>query len=116
MGLGEVYQFHSRKHFEFETDHKPLVPLLGIKHLESLPPRILRFRLCSDRISYDIKHVPGKELYTADTLSTALISNQTSRENITLRELAEMCMTATISHLPASDQRLEIYRRAQSED
>lgn len=28
-----------------ETDHKPLIPLLGSKHLDDLPPRILRFRL-----------------------------------------------------------------------
>ena len=27
--------------FLIETDHKPLVPLLGNKHLDSLPPRIL---------------------------------------------------------------------------
>ena len=28
-----------------ETDHKPLVPILGSKSLETLPPRVLRFRL-----------------------------------------------------------------------
>ena len=27
--------------FLIETDHKPLVPLLGTKHLDSLPPRVL---------------------------------------------------------------------------
>ncbi len=33
------------KHFLIETDHKPFVPLLGTKPLDSLPPRVLRFRL-----------------------------------------------------------------------
>ena len=33
------------KKFMIETDHKPLVPLLGTKHLDDLPPRVLRFRL-----------------------------------------------------------------------
>ena len=33
------------KHIQVETDNKPLVPLLGLKHLDSLPPRILRFHL-----------------------------------------------------------------------
>ena len=28
--------------FEIETDHKPLVPLLSNKHLDDLPPRVLR--------------------------------------------------------------------------
>ena len=31
------------KSIKIETDHKPLVPLLGSKHLDSLPPRVLRF-------------------------------------------------------------------------
>lgn len=102
------------KHIEIETDHKPLVPLLGAKHLDCLPPRILRFRLRLDRFSYDINHVPGKELYTADTLSRAPLPTISS-EN-TQEELAELCMAAIISHLPASNQRLETYRQAQSSD
>ena len=57
------------KKFAIETDHKPLVPLLGSKHLDSLPPRVLRFRLRLARYDYTIQHIPGKHLYTADTLS-----------------------------------------------
>ena len=33
------------KHFVLETDHKPLVSLLGNKNLDNLPQRILRFRI-----------------------------------------------------------------------
>ena len=33
------------KQITIETDHKPLVPLLGTKRLENMPPHILRFRL-----------------------------------------------------------------------
>ena len=32
-------------HFLIESDHKPLIPLLGSKNLDMLPPRILRFHL-----------------------------------------------------------------------
>ena len=59
------------KRFVIETDHKPLVPLLGTKHLDTLPPRALHFRLRLDRYDFLIHHTPGKELYTADTLSRA---------------------------------------------
>ena len=59
---------------EIETDHKPLVPLLSSKQLDSLPPRVLRFRLRMDRFSYNIHHVPGKDLHTTDTLSRAPLS------------------------------------------
>ena len=59
------------KTFTLETDHNPLVPLLSHKGLDSLPPRILRFRLRLMRYDYEIKHVPGKLLHTADALSRA---------------------------------------------
>ena len=104
------------KHIEIETDHKTLVPLLGTKHLDNLPPRVLRFRLRLDRFSYTIQHVPGKQLYTADTLSRAPVTRTTSDDSTTLQELAELCMLDTIAHLPVSTQRLDTYRRAQSED
>ena len=54
-------------HILLETDHKPLVPLLTYKNLENLPPRVLRLRLM--RFDYNIVHVAGKYLYTADLLS-----------------------------------------------
>ena len=54
-----------------ETDHKPLVPLLGKTNLDCLPPRVLRFQIRLMRFDYSISHVPGKLLYTADTLSRA---------------------------------------------
>ena len=39
-----------------KTNHKPLVPLLRAKRLDSLPPRVLRFCL---RLNYSINHIPG---------------------------------------------------------
>ena len=48
------------KQIQMETDHKPLVPLLGTKHLDVLPPKILRFRICLMPFDYTILHVPGK--------------------------------------------------------
>ena len=66
------------KHISIETDHKPLVPLLGSKHLDNLPPRVLRFRLRLMRFSYSIQHVPGTLLYAADTLSRAPLRGNNS--------------------------------------
>ena len=59
------------KSIYIETDHKPLVPLLNTKNLDSLPPRVLRFRLRLARFSFTVEHVPEKLLYTADALSQA---------------------------------------------
>ena len=104
------------KHILLETDHKPLVPLLGVKDLHCLPPRVLRFRLRLDRFSFDITHVPGKELYTADTLSRAPLHSKISVDSAELSELAELCVAHVITNLPAGNEKLDSYRKAQSEN
>ena len=100
--------------FLIETDHKPLAPLLGTKHLDSLPPRVLRFRLRLTRFDYSIMHVPGKLLYTADTLSRAPCTSV--QNDVRLQDEAEAVMDLYVAHLPASTERLNEYRKAQAED
>ena len=97
---------------EIESDHKPLIPLLNSKCLEDLPPRVLRFRLRLSRFEYYVKHVSGKLLYTADTLSRAPL--HTVDHN--LEEKAELFALSTVQGLPASPQRLQKYKTAQEED
>ena len=105
------------KKIKIETDHKPLVPLLGTKHLDNLPPRVLRFRLRLARYDYSISHVPGKLLHTADTLSRAPTSpTDGDITDTTVQEEAEMLMEVYIAHLPASQQRIDEYRRSQATD
>lgn len=57
--------------FQFETDHKPLVSLLGQSPIDVLPPRIQRFRLRLMRFCFSVSYVPGKQIGTADALSRA---------------------------------------------
>lgn len=52
-------EFLIGKSFHIETNHKPLVPLLGSKTLDELPPRIHRLRMRLLRFSYTISHVAG---------------------------------------------------------
>ena len=101
------------KRFQVETDHKPLVPLLSSKHLDSLPPRVLRFRLRLDRFDFSIQHTPGKHMYTADTLSRAPLPN---KGDTSLEELAELAMDACITQLPASHSTLSDLEEAQNAD
>ena len=96
--------------FEIETDHKPLVPILSSKHLNDLPPRVLRFRLRMARFDYSISHVPGKLLYTADALSRDPIPEQ---EPSTLQEEVEAFVNSLTA---ATERRLETYRHAQEQD
>ena len=57
--------------FTLETDHKPLVPLLGTAIKVTRRVSTSHPKNEDERFSYVITHVPGKELYTEDTLSRA---------------------------------------------
>ena len=58
--------------FHIETDHKPLVLLLGTKHQ---PIRIQHFRMRLMLFLFTISYVPGKHLIAADALSRAPITS-----------------------------------------
>ena len=98
--------------FVIETDHKPLVPLLSTKCLSSLPPRIIRFQLRLDSSTYSVIHVPGKLLYTADTLSRAPLDSLIDGSEDKVQNLG----SATIVTLPASSATLDTYMKAQNMD
>ena len=75
-------QYVMEVHVLLETDHKPLIPLLGQKLLDQLPLRVQRFRLrLMMRDSYDITYVPGKKLHKADALTRAPIENDHPNED-----------------------------------
>ena len=88
--------------FRVKTDHKPLVPLFSSKLIDELPIRIQRFRMRLMRFCFDIVHVPGKELYTADTLSRAPLPSTKSPVDDLIFE-AEAYVIAGLLTLLASD-------------
>ena len=97
-----------RKQIQIETDHKPLVPLLSTKHLDDLPPRILCFKLRLIPFDYTISHIPGKLLYTADTLSHA--PQECLVRDAELANLTEEQMTTTnTNQFPTTTNSLECY-------
>ena len=99
--------------FKIETDHKPLVPLLSSKPLDSVPVRVQRFRLRLMRFSFTIAHVPGKELNTADTLSRAPVTEQ---DESNLSNETKEYVHAIVNNLPASEERLKAIREQQDQD
>lgn len=101
--------------FSVESDHKPLLALLGTKALSELPPRIQRIRMRMMRFCYDMVYTPGKELHVADTLSRAPIHMPTKNDAILQDEITSFVHMIT-SHLPASDEKLKEIRSQQSQD
>ena len=101
--------------FEVQTDHKPLVSLLGAKNLEELPARIQRFRMRLMRFTFTITHIPGKDLTIADTLSRAPTGSATDADTQFSHDI-EMFVNTVMSCLPATEQRLTEIMQQQQED
>ena len=97
-----------------ETDHKPLIPLLGNMFLDRLPPRIQRFKLRLQRFQYSIRHISGKGNMSADALSRYTISDFANHDEINASEV-EFYVNETVT-LNGLDSRLETLRLEQSND
>ena len=91
--------------FHVETDHKPLVPLLGARRLDKLPICVQRFRMQMLRYHFTISHVPGKNLVVADTLSKTPESGESVQD--CLEQEVEVYVGATFSSIPATERRME---------
>ena len=65
------------------------------------------------RFTYEMRHVPGKLLYAADTLSRAPTSSAQEGE---LQEEAEIHVHSVMESLPMSECRLKEYSQAQATD
>ena len=98
--------------FTVKTDHKPVVPLFTTKLIDELLIRIQRFRMRLMRYNFDNKHVPGKELHTADALSRCKPNNeeaeQSNKDDLYLE--TDCYVNSILVQLPASDKRLEDIR------
>lgn len=95
--------------FLLETDHKPLVSLLGTKSLCDLPPRVQRFRMRLMRFTYDVIHIPGKELNTPDALSRAPIS-EGGRDTKKQELETDAYVSSVVQSLPATRNCLDRIR------
>ena len=95
--------------FNVQTDHKPLIPLFSTKLIDELPVRIQRFRMRLMRFDFTIQHVPGKLLYTADSLSRSPQEADAHEPKLwnDLHDEVECYVNAVLVTLPASDQRLD---------
>ena len=110
------FTFIIGKNFEIESDHKLLVPLPSSKHLDTLPPRILRFRLRLGRYDYSIQHISGTFLFTADSLSRALCCSTAEPETGITDADVESFVDAITSSVPVTKTLLEKHRMGQFKD
>ena len=68
------------------------------------------------RFDYQISHVLGKYLYTADALSRSPVHHIPDTTDLIQQEEVEHFIQTVATHLPASKERLEVYCQAQLTD
>lgn len=98
------------QHFELETDHKPLLSLLGVQALDTLPLRIQHFLMRLMGYLYTMSHVAGKDLLTVDTLSRAPLRVETTRVENELTESTNIYVDSIMDNLPASSTYMDTLR------
>ena len=71
FGVKRFQQYLWRRQFTLETDHKPLVSILGPKHGVPMlaATRLQRWALILLAYTYDIQYCPGTDLSQADAFS-----------------------------------------------
>ena len=66
--------------------------------------------------NYQISHIPGKYLYTADALSQSSVHHIPDTTDLIQQEEVEHFIQTVPTHLPASKEHLEVYCQAQLTD
>lgn len=105
------------RQFEVETDHKPLVSLLGEKDLSKLPLRVQRFKMRMLRYSYEIFHTPGVSMFLADMLSRPNGSDDISCAEVvakcnSVESYVDQCVSGFINN---DVRELELYEATNSD-
>ena len=115
-GFSTCIDMTNGKAFTLQSDHKPLISLLGSsKTISELPPRIQRFRMRLMRFKYDIVHVPGKDMWTADALSRAPQATQ-SEADLLFQEETDIYMCSVVDSYPTTPTRMDQIRIQQEGD
>lgn len=101
--------------FILQTDHKPLIPLINAKDLDSVPLRCQRLLLRMMRYNPVAQYVPGKQLVVADTLSRHPQSTISSVVSELVQEV-EAYENAVSGAWPISPTKLESVKREREMD
>ena len=97
------------KHFTIETDHKPLVPILSNKSLESIENgRLLRLKEKTIPYNFTIRHIEGKSNILADTLSRYPVAKSNEDDEEFEEEFTKQLEIASITAITNAAEALSI--------
>ena len=80
--------------FRIITDHKPLIPIINEKDLDTVPARCVRLLVRLMRFTGVAEHAPGKSMVIADLLSRKPLEDTTSEtdEDVRYHALSALCV------------------------
>ncbi len=110
FGTKRFHQYVYGRTVQVETDHLPLIAIMS-KPLHSCPPRLQRI-LQLKQYDLQVKHVPGKHIPVADTLSRKAVSD-TFPSLITGMDAR---VHSVLSSLPVSDRKMQEIATATEQD
>lgn len=101
--------------FRLITDHKPLVPLINKKDLDTVPIRCQRLLMRLMRFAVTAEYAPGKTLVVADALSRSPIGDDATSSRPTADAIT-CYVDAVIASLPVSQSKLSQITEATEKD
>ena len=108
----KFHQYIYGKSIDVHSDHRPLESILK-KPIGKASPRLQRMMFQLQRYTLNVRYVPGKLMYVADTLSRAYI---TGDAGCGAPEDMKVLVHSLVENLPATIDKLEQFGRAFAKD
>lgn len=105
-------QYVYGRQINVESDHKPL-EMISKKPIADTPKRLQRMLLRLQRYDIKVVYKKGSEMFLADTLSRAYLTNSQPEDADSVLDDFEVNMT---EHIPINDNRLEEIRAVTAKD
>ena len=105
-------------HFVVETDHKPLVPILNVKCIDQLSPRLQRLRMKLMAYNFTAVWIPGKQHYAADALSRAPVREAKKEDEVIGKEVefyVNSIVQASLSCVDGQQEEMEAWMEKEEE-
>ncbi|XP_044755743.1 uncharacterized protein K02A2.6-like [Coccinella septempunctata] len=120
FGCVKFHRYIYGQKVKVETDHKPLVAIFN-KNLSDIPQRLQRMMLKIQQYDLIVNHVPGKEMYLADTLSRAKFEKDQSHDETdkilsSLNDELRIHANFLVNSLNASENKLNEIRAETQKD
>ena len=110
FGVERFHHFTYGRNVLVNTDHKPLESI-HLKELDKISVRLSRMVLRLLKYQLTVKYIPGKEMYTADTLSRAYLKDPV-KDDPELKYVVH----SIVKYLPMTDERKRQFAEATKTD